>query len=106
MPGKDVRKSCREMSYQPPFTISTKIVNQVSAISELIGRLDSQNLQPSPQLRKRNRIQTIQSTLAIEGNTLSLEQVTAIVEGKRVLGHPREIAEVQGATRAYEALPE
>ncbi|MGD1864631.1 MAG: Fic family protein [Phormidesmis sp.] len=80
-------------------------MNQISAISELIGRLDSQNMQLSPQLRKQNRIQTIQGTLAIEGNTLSVEQVTAILEGKRVLGQPREIAEVQGAIRAYEALP-
>lgn len=92
------------MSYQPPFTINPKIVNLISSISEQLGRLDAQNLQPSPQLRKQNQIQTIQSTLAIEGNTLSVNQVTAIVEGKRVLGHPREVQEVQGAIRAYEAL--
>jgi len=93
------------MSYQPPFENNAKIINLISAISEQIGRLDAQNLQLSPQLRKQNKIQTIQSTLAIEGNTLSVEQVTAIVEGKRVLGHPREIQEVQGAIRAYETLP-
>lgn len=94
------------MSYQPPFEISPKIINRISSISEQIGRLDSQILNLSPQLRKQNRIQTIQSTLAIEGNTLSVEQVTAIIEGKRVLGQQREIQEVQGAIRAYEALPD
>ncbi|MEM6596898.1 MAG: Fic family protein [Cyanobacteria bacterium P01_C01_bin.69] len=93
------------MPYQPPFEINARMVNQISVISELIGRLDGQSLQSSPQLRKQNRIQTIQGTLAIEGNTLSVEQVTAILEGKRVLGQPREIAEVQGSIRAYEALP-
>jgi len=92
------------MSYQPPFDISPQIINRISAISEQIGRLDGQNLTLSPQLRKQNRIQTIQSTLAIEGNTLSVEQVTAIIEGKRVLGQVREIEEVQGAIRAYEML--
>ncbi len=91
--------------YQPPFAINTKIIHQISTIAEQIGRIDGQNLQPSPQLRKQNRIRTIQSTLAIEGNSLSLEQVTAIVEGKRILGSQREIAEVQGAIRAYEMLP-
>ncbi len=63
-------------------------------------------MQISPQLRKQNRIRTIQSTLSIEGNTLSEAQVTAILEGKRVIGQPREIQEVQGAIRAYEALPD
>jgi Fic family protein len=93
------------VSYQPPFTITSKIINLISIISEQIGRLDGQGLELSPQLRKQNRIQTIHSTLAIEGNTLSIEQVTAILDGKRVLGQPREIIEVQGAIRAYETLP-
>jgi Fic family protein len=93
-------------SYQPPFEITTKMIHQISSISEQIGRLEGQNLQLSPQLRKQNRIRTIQSTLAIEGNSLSIDQVTAIIEGKRVLGQQREIAEVQGAIRAYETLTE
>jgi Fic family protein len=93
------------MSYKPPFEITSKIIRRISSISEQIGRLDGQQLVLSPQLRKQNRIRTIQSTLAIEGNTLSLDQVTAILDGKRVLGQPREIQEVQGAIRAYEALP-
>jgi len=90
------------MSYQPPFGITPNIINRISAIAEQVGRLDRHGLSASPQLRKQNRIRTIQGTLAIEGNTLSLEQVTAILEGKRVLGPPREICEVQGAIRAYE----
>lgn len=94
------------MSYQPPFEITSLMIHRISSIAEQIGRQSGQQLKLSPQLRKQNRIQTIQSTLAIEGNTLSLEQVTAIVEGKRVLGQAREISEVQGAIRAYEALPQ
>ena len=90
--------------YQPPFEITSRIIHQISTISEQIGRLDGQNLNLSPQLRKQNRVRMIQSTLAIEGNSLSLEQVTAIIDGKRVLGPQREIFEVQGAIRAYEAL--
>jgi Fic family protein len=93
------------ISYQPPFEISSKIIHQISSISEQIGRLSGRNLRASPQLRKQNRIRTIQGTLAIEGNSLSLEQVSAIIDGKRVLGQQREISEVQGAIRAYEALP-
>ena len=93
------------MPYQPPFDITPKIINQISAIAEQIGRLDSYGLKASPQLRKQNRIRTIQGTLAIEGNTLSLEQITAILDGKRVLGQPREISQVEGAIRAYETLP-
>ena len=93
------------MTYQPPFQIMPKIVNQIGLICEQIGRLDSQATAASPQLRKQNRIRTIQGTLAIEGNTLSVEQVTAILDGKRVMGQPREIGEVQGAILAYEALP-
>jgi Fic family protein len=93
------------MSYQPPFDISSKMIHQISAISEQLGRLETQQVSASPQLRKQNRIRTIQGTLAIEGNRLSVEQVSEILEGKRVLGQPREIQEVQGAIRAYEALP-
>ncbi|MDO9268403.1 MAG: Fic family protein [Methylobacter sp.] len=59
----------------------------------------------SPQLRRNNRIRTIQASLAIENNTLSIEQVTAVLEGKQVLGLPREIQEVRNAFAAYEQLP-
>ena len=93
------------MSYTPPFTISAEIVNLVADISQQVGRLDASLLNASPQLRRQNRIKTITGTLAIEGNTLTEEQITAIVEGKPVLGSVRELAEVKGAIAAYEALP-
>ncbi len=94
-------------NYQPPYTITPVIVNLVAEIGETIGRytvLAEQNL--TPRLRRENRIRTIQASLAIENNTLTLEQVTAVVEGKRVLGHPREIQEVRNAFATYEAMEE
>ena len=93
------------MNYQPPYVITPAILNLVAEISELIGRytmLAEQNL--TPRLRRENRILTIQASLAIENNTLTLEQVTAVRDGKRVLGLPREIQEVRNAFAAYEAM--
>jgi len=93
------------MKYQPPYTITPAIVNRVAEIGEIIGRytvLAEQNL--TPRLRRENRIRTIQASLAIENNTLTLEQVTAVIEGKRVLGQPREIQEVRNAFATYEAM--
>jgi translation elongation factor EF-4 len=69
-----------------------------------VGRLDASALNSSPQLRKQNRIKTITGTLAIEGNTLTEEQITAIVEGKPVLGSVRELAEVM-VERLHEFVP-
>lgn len=91
--------------YQPPFTISKSILALVSEISEQAGYLDATGMVPSPRLRKSNLAKTITGTLAIEGNTLSLDQVSDIVDGKRVLGSAREIGEVHGAINAYESLP-
>lgn len=93
------------MTYKPPFTITTDILNLVAQISQQVGELNASALNASPQLRKQNRIKTITGTLAIEGNTLTEEQITAIVEGKPVLGSVRELAEVKGAIAAYDALP-
>ncbi len=93
------------MNYQPPYTITPAILNLVAEISELIGRytmLAEQNL--TPRLRRENRIRTIQASLAIENNTLTLEQVTAVIDGKRVPGLPREIQEVRNAFAVYEAM--
>ena len=90
------------MKYEPPYKMSSSIVNLVAEISEAIGRytiLAEQRM--TPRLRRENRIRTIQASLAIENNTLTLEQVTAVIEGKRVLGHPREIQEVLNAFAAY-----
>lgn len=92
-------------NYQPPYSITPKILNLVAEISELLGHWSAQQGTLSPQLRRKNRIRTIQASLAIENNTLSLEQVTAILEGKQVLGLPREIQEVRNAFVAYEQLP-
>ncbi len=95
------------MSYQPPYTITPRILQQVADIVELLTRwsvLSGDNAW-SPQLRRTHRIRTIQASLAIENNSLSVEQVTAVLEGKRVLGLPREIQEVRNAFAAYEQLP-
>lgn len=95
--------------YQPPFKITPEILRLVADISEQLGLwsglLGSVNEPLSPQLRRGNRIKTIQASLAIEHNSLTLEQVTAVLEGKRVLGLPREIQEVRNAFAAYEQLP-
>jgi len=92
------------MTYQPPYKITPKILSLVAQISEAIAGTAIVDIQNSPQLRRQNRIKTITGTLAIEGNTLSLEQVSAIVEGKPVRGTKKEISEVRGAIKAYEAL--
>jgi Fic family protein len=92
------------MPYQPPFSLSATIIHRASCISESLGKISQDDLQSSSLLRKKNRIKTIAGTLAIEGNTLSLEKITAIIEGKHVLGEPKEIAEVYGAIAAYEKL--
>ena len=91
--------------YQPPFAITSKILNLVSEISAEITMLEI--LEPkiiTPILRKNYKIRTITRTLEIEGNTLGIEEVTAILEGKRVLSSVREIAEVQGAIKVYNNL--
>lgn len=93
------------MSYQPPFSITPAILQSVAEICQLLGRWSvTGETALSPRLRRDNRIRTIQASLAIENNTLSLEQVTAVIEGKRVLGLPREIQEVRNAFTAYEHL--
>lgn len=92
--------------YSPPFTINDEILSLVSEISEQIGALNVMlgNSMPSPMLRKENQIKTIHSSLAIEHNSLSLQQVTDIIEGKHVLGAPNEIQEVKNAVQAYHLM--
>ncbi len=91
--------------YAPPFHITSRIIDLISRISEKIGEINLfVNSSRHIELRKENRIRTIHSSLAIENNTLSLEQITAIVEGKRVLGAPNEIQEVKNAVQAYNLL--
>lgn len=93
-------------AYQPPFKLSHAILSKVAEIAEWLGRWKQANRAGLvPHLRRGNRIRTIQASLAIEQNSLSLEQVTAVLDGKPVLGPPREIQEVRNAFDAYEALP-
>jgi Fic family protein len=92
------------MPYTPPLTITSRLIDLISRISEALGRWEAEEGKMSPRLRRANRIRTIQSSLAIENNSLSLDQVTAIIDGKKVRGLPREIKEVQNAFAAYELL--
>ncbi len=90
-------------AYQPPYTITPEILNRVADISEAIGRLTVLTEHARAlRLRRINRIRTIHGSLAIEGNTLSEAQITAILEGKRVIAPPREVQEVKNALAAYE----
>ena len=91
--------------YEPPFHMTNHIIDLLMQISEQLGRITV--LQPqsiTPHLRKENRIRTIHSSLAIEHNSLTKEQVAAIINRKRVLGNPNEIKEVQNAYQAYEMM--
>ena len=100
----DVRKVTKMKGYKPPYTITSKILALVADISEHLTELKLSALQTLPMLRKKNRIKTLAGTLEIEGNTLGEEKITALIEGKRVLGTIPEIAEVQGAIKAYKEL--
>lgn len=91
----------------PPFEITNTIIDLVAENAELVGKLTSINpLSTNPTLRRTNRIRTIHGSLAIEQNTLSLEQVTAVLNGKHVLAPPKDIAEVRNAYEIYERLDE
>lgn len=93
------------MPYKPPFTITAEILNLVVDISQQVGRLDAEFEQEKLlRLRKVNRMRTVQGSLAIEGNTLTEAQITAILEGKRVIAPPKEVQEARNAIAAYEAI--
>ena len=94
--------------YKPPFDITPEMLHLISEISEQVGIINMRlgDNAPSPQLRKKSQIKTIHSSLAIEHNSLSLKQVTDIIDGKRVLGAPDEIQEVKNAIEAYRLMPE
>lgn len=90
---------------KPPYQITNKILKLIVAISEKIGEVNATHLyKPPTELRKKNRIKTIQSSLEIEGNTLTEEQITALLENKRVLAPKKDILEVQNAIKVYEQL--
>ncbi|MFT4661751.1 MAG: Fic family protein [Patiriisocius sp.] len=90
---------------KPPYQITPEILKLVSSISEKIGQINAKFLdKPSPQLRKENRIKTIHSSLSIEGNTLTEEQITALLENKRVIGPIKDVSEVINAIKVYDNL--
>lgn len=90
---------------KPPYKLTVKILKLVALISEKIGEVNSAHLhKPPTELRKKNRIKTIHSSLEIEGNTLTIEQVTSIIEKKRVIGPQKEIQEVKNAIAVYDYL--
>lgn len=88
--------------YVPPFTITNTMLERVASIMKKIGKLDNYNdLNKMPILRRNNRIKSIHSSLAIEANSLSFDQVKDIIDGKLVIGPKNEIQEVQNAYNAY-----
>lgn len=91
--------------YKPPFTMTDEITNLVIEIAEMAGMIAlTEDLSRNPILRRENRIHSIYSSLAIERNSLSIGQVSDVIDGKRVLGPPKDIREVQNAYDAYEML--
>lgn len=91
--------------YEPPFIMTGEITNLIVEIGELVGSIATyEAMNPNPILRRESRIKTIHSSLAIEQNTLTLEQVTDIINGKRILGPPQDIHEVKNAYEAYEKI--
>ncbi len=90
---------------KPPYEITSSILKLITSISEKIGEVNANLLnRPSPKLRKQNRIKTIHSSLKIEGNTLTEEQITALLENKRVIGPKKDVLEVLNAIKIYENL--
>lgn len=90
---------------KPPYDITPEILSLISTISEKIGEANALFLsKPSPQLRKQNQIKTIHSSLQIEGNTLTEDQITALLENKRIIGPQKDILEVLNAVKVYEVL--
>lgn len=94
-----------DTSYIPPFTMTEEITNLVIEIAELTGIMTvSEQLSKNPRLRRENRVKSIHSSLAIEQNSLTIDQVSDIIDGKRVLGPPQDIHEAKNAYEAYELL--
>ncbi len=95
------------VSMKPPYNINATILKLITSISEKIGEVNANLMsRPSPQLRKQNKIKTIHSSLKIEGNTLTREQVTALIENKRVIGPKKDVLEVINAIKVYDHLTE
>ena len=98
---------CCMKNKKPPFEITNQMIDYVAEIAEMVGKLSAVSfISANPTLRRSNRIRTIHGSLSIEQNTLSLEQVTAVLNGKHVLAPPKDIAEVKNAYEIYERLDE
>ncbi len=96
----------KDTQYSPPYSISNKIVALISDISELLGQVSVfKDMINKPHLRKVNRIKSVHSSLKIEANSLSFEQVKDLIDGHLVIGDEKEILEVKNAYKAYEELP-
>lgn len=90
---------------KPPFDITNAMLDEIAEIAELVGHVNATvGLSANPTLRRTNRIRSVYSSLAIEQNTLSMEQVTAVLNGKRVIAPPKDIAEVKNAYEIYEMM--
>ncbi len=93
------------LSNKPPYDITPKVLKLISSISEKIGEINANYLsKQSPQLRKQNRIKTIQSSLQIEGNTLTEDQITALIDNNRIIGPEKDVIEVINAIKVYDEL--
>ena len=93
--------------YKPPFTITNEMLLRSMSITEKLGRITSfQSLKRMPTLRRNNKIKSIHSSLVIEANSLSLDQVRDVIAGKIVIGPQKEIQEVKNAYKAYEMINE
>ena len=91
------------MPYEPPFKITSKAINLISLIAAAMERLSIRFEQADGiRLRKINRMKTIQGSVAIEGNTLTEEQVTALIDGRHIIAPIKEVQEVKNAIQAYE----
>lgn len=93
------------VSMKPPYEITATILKRVTSISEKLGEVKASFLnKPSPRLRKQNKVKTIHSSLKIEGNTLTEEQITALIDNKRVIGPKKDVLEVLNAIKVYENI--
>ena len=93
------------MPYEPPFTITNRMLTLVAEIAEKTGRISNyRTFESKPHLRRNNRIRSIHSSLAIEANSFSLDEVKGVIAGKTVLGPQKEIQEVKNAYQAYDQI--
>jgi len=94
-----------QMTYEPRFTVTAKILDDVMDITDTLAKMRlGKNNTILPQLRRANRLRSLHSSLAIEGNSLSLDDVSAIIDGKKIVGPENEITDVLNAYAAYDMM--